>query len=131
MLTQRSYIDDVLEYHNMTDRNSAVSPIDPGIFVEISKIEKGTANQKEIDYPYREIIGQILYLATKTRPDVSFAVSILSQCVAHPRECHWKGIKRILRCLRGTQNLCLNLTPSSTLLTASADSIFASTDDRK
>ena len=50
---------------------------------------------------YRQLVGSLIYLTT-TRPDISFAVSIVSRFMSNPKEIHWKEVKRILRYLHGT-----------------------------
>ena len=55
--------------------------------------------------PYREAIGALTYLAVGTRPDVSFAVSTLSQFLGSTGEVHWKAVKwRISLYLIGTKS---------------------------
>ena len=49
--------------------------------------------------PYREAIGNLLYLAGATRPDITFPVIILSRKHGSPTENDWKDVKRILRYL--------------------------------
>ena len=44
-----------------------------------------------------------------TRPDLGFTVIHLSQFAAHPRECHWLALKRVLRYLKGTSSAVLTL----------------------
>jgi hypothetical protein len=46
-----------------------------------------------------------MYLAVCTRPDISHAVSILSQFNTDFKEEHWKAAKRVLRYLKGTMNI--------------------------
>jgi hypothetical protein len=48
-----------------------------------------------------------MYLANQTRPDLAFAVNLLARHSLQPRFCHWNGIKRILRYLKGTTNMGL------------------------
>jgi hypothetical protein len=43
-----------------------------------------------------------MYLASATRPDISFAVSKLSRFVSNPEDTHWHALKRVLRYLKGT-----------------------------
>ena len=44
--------------------------------------------------------------ANSFRPDISYAVSVLSQFTNNPSEDHWRGVKRIFRYLNGTR-LCI------------------------
>jgi hypothetical protein len=48
-----------------------------------------------------------MYLANGTRPDIAFAVNLLARFSSAPTLRHWKGIKHILRYLRGTEDLGL------------------------
>ena len=55
---------------------------------------------------YRQLIGCFIYLMN-TRPDLSYAVSILSRYMQEPRESHWNAEKRVLRHLQGTKDFGL------------------------
>jgi hypothetical protein len=55
--------------------------------------------------PYREAIGSLMYAAVATRPDISYAVSTLSQFLDNPGSAHWEAVKRIFRYLIGTRDL--------------------------
>ena len=46
---------------------------------------------------YREAVGSLIYLATCTRPDLSFVVSKLSQYFAKPTVEQWTTVKHALR----------------------------------
>jgi hypothetical protein len=50
---------------------------------------------------YLQLVGSLIHLTT-TRPDISFAVSMVSRFMSNPKEIHWKAAKRILRYMRGT-----------------------------
>ena len=58
-------------------------------------------------YPYRELIGKLLYLAIATRPDIAYAVGVLCRFVDNPGMEHWNGAKRVLRYLKGTTDIRL------------------------
>jgi hypothetical protein len=45
-----------------------------------------------------------MYLASATRPDISFAVSKLSRFVSNPGDNHWCALERVLRYLKGTMS---------------------------
>jgi hypothetical protein len=51
---------------------------------------------------YSQIIGSLMYLASATRPDISYAVSKLSRFVSKLGDDHWRALERVLRYLKGT-----------------------------
>ena len=53
-------------------------------------------------YPYCKLIGMLLYLSVRTRPDIAYAVNYLSRFVTCYNETHWKTLKRVVRYLQGT-----------------------------
>jgi hypothetical protein len=53
------------------------------------------------------MIGSIMYLVTGTRPDLTFAISCLSQLSSAPNKTHVAAVKRYLRYIKGTRNLGL------------------------
>ncbi|GJV72017.1 retrovirus-related pol polyprotein from transposon TNT 1-94 [Tanacetum coccineum] len=69
--------------------------------------------------------GCLVYL-TVTRPDISYAVHIMSQFVSAPTTVHWAAVLHILRYLRGTQFQTLLFPSTSALdLRAYCDSDWA------
>jgi hypothetical protein len=73
---------------------------------------------------YQKGVGSLMYAMTCTRPDLAFAVSLVSRYAANPKEVHWTLLKRVLKYLKGSKNYCLRLgtgkekgcqTPSLTL----------------
>ena len=64
-------------------------------------------------YPYRELIGKLLYLAIATRPDIAYVVGVLCRFVENPGLAHWYAAKRVLRYLRGTTGMKLVYSRSS------------------
>ncbi|XP_070018184.1 secreted RxLR effector protein 161-like [Nicotiana sylvestris] len=55
---------------------------------------------------YRGIIWSLLYLTT-SRPDIVFSVDLCVRFQYNSKESHLKAAKRILRYLKGTQDLVL------------------------
>ena len=56
---------------------------------------------------YHQLIGSLMYLVN-TRPDMRYAVNILSQYMVEPRRAHWVATKHVLRYLKGTIDYGLN-----------------------
>ncbi|KAL0561215.1 hypothetical protein IC582_001637 [Cucumis melo] len=50
---------------------------------------------------YQRLVGKLIYLS-HTRPDISFAVSVVSQFMQAPYEKHMEVVNRILRYLKNT-----------------------------
>ena len=71
-------------------------------------------------------VGSLIYLATQTRPDISYAVNKLSQRMANPRNCDKVAGKRILRYLNGTRSLGITYSDRDDLrVECYSDSDFA------
>lgn len=95
---QSAYIKKVLSKFEMSDCSSVVMPSDPN-----QQIHKFEDSQKS-SYPYRELVGSLMYLAIATRPDIAHAVGIVSRYLENPTLVHETAAKRILRYLKGTIN---------------------------
>ena len=44
---------------------------------------------------YQSAVGKLLFLSTRTRPDIAFAVSTVAKFTSNPTEQHWKAVKHI------------------------------------
>ena len=96
-LSQATYINRILKRFNMIDAHPLSTPM-------VGRSSKGDdpyrpcEEEEEIlgeQYPYLAVVGALLYLATSTRPDISFAVSVLARHSARPTLRHWNGIKHL------------------------------------
>ena len=127
LLSQTKYATDVLHRARFTDNKTVDTPLE--LHVKFS-----ASDGVPLDDPteYRELVGCLVYL-TVTRPDIAYAVHIVSQFVSAPRTTHWAAVLRILRYLRGTLHQCLVLSSTSNLtLRAYADADWAGdVSDRK
>lgn len=56
------------------------------------------------DYPYRHLVGSLMYLAIATRPDISYAIGNVSRYMENPTVAHERALKRILKYIAGTKN---------------------------
>ena len=94
-LNQRKYTIDLLRDSNMLNSKPANTPFD-------SKLQLDKLGDP-LDSPnyYQKLVGKLIYL-TITRPDISFAVSLVSQHMHAPTVVHLCMVKRILRYLKKT-----------------------------
>ncbi len=97
-VSQSHYIDTLLERFGFDKCNSITTPMEPNLCL------KKSTSTDILDQPYRQAIGSLLYLANSTRPDISYAVSTLSQFLNHPDSTHWNAVKHLFKYLRGTTN---------------------------
>ncbi|MBW0488907.1 hypothetical protein O181_028622 [Austropuccinia psidii MF-1] len=100
----------------------------------LNELESGSSDQVIDTTLFQQAIGSINYLAHHTRPDILFTVNQLSQYSTKPNQCHWNGLKHLLRYLKGTKDKCLTYTQCTTkeMLTGWADADYANIkDDRK
>lgn len=128
-LSQKVAIKELLETFKMTDCNPVKTPLEPGLV-----LKKNETNENATKFPYRELIGKLMYIMLATRPDLCHAVSYLSRFQDNPNDEHWQNAKRVLRYLKGSSNeklfFCRNETEP--VLEAFSDSDYANDiGDRK
>ena len=68
--------------------------------VPYTKSQCPTSDSEEVtrmkSMPYRELIDTLLWVASGTRPDISYAVGTLAKFTNNPGEIHWKALLRVL-----------------------------------
>jgi len=82
----------------MMSCNPTSTPVEPGLKLVKDESEKSMDNTL-----FKQVVGSLRYLYN-TRPDISFAVGLISRFSDDPKASHWVAAKRILRYLRGTLN---------------------------
>jgi hypothetical protein len=101
MLCGKSMIEDLLRRTNMLNCRPVSTPMDPNqSFVPNPDKTEEESNRLS----FASVIGSLLYIANSFRPDICYAVSVLSQFTSNPSEDHWRGAKRVLRYLSGTRD---------------------------
>ena len=77
-------------------------PATPG--VELDAREDGDPKG---DWPYREAVGDLMWLLTISRPDISNAVRAVARHSHNPTDRHRKTVLKIMACLHGTRGMGL------------------------
>ncbi len=112
-LSQRDYIKTILKRFNAENLSSRVSPLDSSLrllkTIDGKRDEKEQKNYLRVNQKlYQMIIGSLMYLALGTRPDITFAVTYLSQFSSDPSIIHLVAAERVLRYVNGTKSFMLN-----------------------
>lgn len=122
---QEQYIKQLLEKFDMSDCNSAETPIE-------CKLNLDKSDVCEQQLPYQKLIGSLMYLAVLTRPDIAYSVSYLSQFNNCYSSVHWHYAKRVLKYLSQTKAYCLKYSRENSELVGFVDADWASdTTDRR
>ena len=72
------------------------------------KLSKNDGADKIEEAYYRSLIGCLMYL-TATRPDIRFAISLLSRFMDCPNKMHFNAVKIILKNVKGTVDFGVKL----------------------
>ncbi|KAJ3569220.1 hypothetical protein NP233_g5191 [Leucocoprinus birnbaumii] len=112
-LSQETYIKSVLERFGMANAHPVSTPLPVGIMLSASQSPQTERERHEYqEYAkgihYLALVGSLLY-ATQTRPEIQYAVGLISQFGGNPGIEHLRAAKHILRYLRGTANFALVL----------------------
>ncbi|KAA0047099.1 Retrovirus-related Pol polyprotein from transposon TNT 1-94 [Cucumis melo var. makuwa] len=79
-LSQKAYINKVLEKFKMDKCSSSVVPIQKGDKFSLMQCPKNELERNQMEtIPYASIVGSLLYAQTCTRPDISFAMDMLGR----------------------------------------------------
>ena len=108
LMVQEKYVHDILKQFGMVGCKAASTPLEPGVKLSIVDSPADDLGKATMEaYPYRQVIGKLMYLAVCTRPDISQAVSELSRFNTNPGLKHWESAMRVLRYLSGTTGVGL------------------------
>lgn len=99
-LSQGKYIDSLAEKFNVKEAKKYETPMEQNL-----SLEPGEVND---NLRYRSLIGALLYVASGTRPDVSYSVNYLSRFQNCYSDTHYKYALRVLKYLYFTQNIKLS-----------------------
>ncbi|XP_040577633.1 uncharacterized protein [Lepeophtheirus salmonis] len=118
----------ILERTGFEDSKTVETPV--ALETKLTKVV-----DEEIVKPieYRSIVGSLIYLSTRTRPDLAFAVGALAHYCDAPGSEHWVALKIILLYLKNTKNLglCYRKSNKGELVGFSDSDWAGDHDDRK
>ena len=105
-IRQLGYTEKVLEKFGMDKAKPNKTPVSSS-----SRLRRRNDEEEGVDRSlHQSAVGSLLYLSTRTRPDISFAVSNVAKYCNDPIKEHWIAVKRILRYLNGSTHFGLLYT---------------------
>lgn len=113
-LSQRAYIEKVLKRFNMENCSCGEVPMVKGEKFSTNQCPRNELEKKSMEH-YASVMGSLMYAQTCTRPDLSFAVSVLGRYQSNPGQVHWTAAKKVLRYLQRTKNFMLGYGKSDNL----------------
>jgi hypothetical protein len=107
-LTQETYIKKMLERYHIQDSKSMDTPVDKSLSLSCDMCPKTLEEKEKMSrVPYASAVGSLMYAMMCTRPNIFYAVGLVSRYQSNPGQKHWMAVKRILRYLKGTSNYML------------------------
>lgn len=121
-MNQKQYLSRVLEKFGMSNCKPRHTPSEQKLVCNDDDQPLADATR------YSEAVGSVVYAMMCTRPDISWAVTILSQHLSKPLETHWVALKHLFRYLQGTLDyeLCYRKNDDGLMLIGYSDADWAS-----
>ncbi|KAK3021191.1 hypothetical protein RJ639_046605 [Escallonia herrerae] len=95
-VSQQIYVLDLLEETGKLDCRPSDMPIEPNY--RLAEFMEGEPTDKGM---YQQLVGKLIYLS-HTRPDIAYAVSVVSQFMRKPKDVHLHAVYQILQYLKGS-----------------------------
>ena len=98
-LSQQHLVVKLIDRFDMKNLSPKFVPADPS-----KKLIRCMLASDSFNFPYREAVGALLYLAISTRPDISYAVGQVAKHCQNPDLSHWEAVEQIFAYLITTQD---------------------------
>ena len=116
-LSQASCIDKIIDKSAMQEVKKGTQPSTAGLTLSLDDCPMTSEERERMSkVPYASAVGSLMYAMLCTRPDICFAVGMVSRYQANPGTKHWQAVKHILKYLKRTRDYMLvysggDLTP--------------------
>ena len=102
LLRQRTYLIKVLERFGMDKCKPVGSPMDPGLANVMMPATDGQQAHPDTIHWFGAAVGCLMYAGTQTRPDLSYALSLISRYLHNPDSTHVVVVQHIFRYVKDT-----------------------------
>jgi hypothetical protein len=131
-LDQTKYIEDVLTKFDrwLGATRTRTVPMQPNQVLSkwTKDYDEGVTSKEAYiieNFPYRQVVGSLLYVSIWTRPDISYAVGKLAKFNNHPTMQAIHAAQWLLQYIRCTKHLGLTFIPGDMRISQYVDSSFA------
>ena len=100
-VTQTTYLKKVLTRFGMSNCATAPTPMVINTQMQAELVDKA---RPEVTQEYQSMIGSMMYPMIQTRPDICYAITMLSRFNQNPNATHIQAAKRVIRYLKGSLN---------------------------
>lgn len=97
-INQHKYIQQIINRFGQDDSKPISVPADPNTNLAVNEVDKNCTGE----VPYRQAVGSLMFAAIVSRPDISYAVGVVSRYLNTHTTAQWNAVKRIIRYLKGT-----------------------------
>ncbi|KAF2368494.1 Reverse transcriptase RNA-dependent DNA polymerase [Trinorchestia longiramus] len=111
-LEQCAYTKALLSRFGMDNANSVATPVDLNADL-VTTSDEVEGCDKNL---YQSAVGSLLYLSTRTRSDITYAVNNVAKYCSKPRKNHWTCVKRTFRYMKGNMEIDRVYCPSNDML---------------
>jgi hypothetical protein len=130
-LSQKAYIKSILARFELSNAKPYSTPMVPSTSYSKSDSPVSANDATHMwRVPYCEAIRSLMYTSVATQPDITFAVSMLSQFLKNLGEAHWEVVKRVFRYLASMHRTALTYRGERHDLEGFTDADGASQDHR-
>jgi hypothetical protein len=112
ILSQEKYLDNILDRFDKKDLKPVLIPAEAGIKLSKNPNKDISENLDRIRL-FQQQIGSLIYLSTRTRPDISFAVNYCARFMSNPSREHFIALDKIWKYLNGSRKVVLEYQSNS------------------
>ena len=133
LMSQKPLLEKLRDETGMRNCKPTRSPLPLSHILYEARSEPAETESEQMKFiPYNSTLGSLLFLSTRTRPDIAAAVSMLGKFASQPCMRHWNAMKYLLRYLKGTADYGLKFTKNSgSVLKAWSDADWARDQDKR
>ncbi|MCO5550233.1 hypothetical protein L7F22_003716 [Adiantum nelumboides] len=111
---------------------SSSTPLAPHLKLSKADCPKFDTKKAEMaKIPYACACGSLMYAMVATRPDIAYAVGVVSRFMSNPGKKHWEAVKGVLRYLNGTKDRCICFGKGKLSVVGYTDANYAGDLDKR